>query len=306
LNLSKLDLPHAQRSLLSMGREVLADRVLSLCTLLALLLHALFIFGLSFVAPGGDRALMQDVTVAVTPSQQKTPQADFLAQADQAGSGVLRQAQRLTSPEQAQQAAERVQASNPQVNQTATAHAPTQHKQQRVLVTTLSWREQPQSDVVQETQQRQVSPSPEAAQAAVMVATLEAQYAKRKQEYTKKTKVHTVDSVATKADPSAHYLDGFRRKVERTGNRHYPDAARAARLHGDVRLMVILQPDGAVRAIRLLESSGHAVLDEAAKASVRQAAPYARFDAAMSAFSELRIIRTWRFSDQMNDLAVDP
>jgi protein TonB len=304
LNLFRIDPAPRAFSVLDYGRKVLADRVLSLCILLALLLHAVLIFGLSFVAPSGDRALMQDVAVAVTLSPTHNPDADFLAQSNQQGSGVLRQAQRLTSPEHAQQAAERVQEAAPNMQQAA-AQSAAQQAQERVLVTTLSWREQPQSVVVRPTQQQQVSPSPEATQAA-MVATLEAQYAKRKQEYSKKTAVHTVDSVSARADPSAGYIEGFRRNVERTGNRHYPDSARAARLRGDVRLMVILQPDGAVRAIRLLQSSGHAVLDEAAKASVRQAAPYARFDAAMSSFSELRIIRTWRFSDQMNDLAVDP
>jgi protein TonB len=45
----------------------------------------------------------------------------------------------------------------------------------------------------------------------------------------------------------------------------------------------------------LLESSGHPVLDEAAKASVRRGAPFGRFDANMKDISELRIIRTWRF-----------
>ncbi len=49
-----------------------------------------------------------------------------------------------------------------------------------------------------------------------------------------------------------------------------------------------------IRAIRLLESSGHPVLDEAAKASVRRGAPFGRFDVNMKDISELRIIRTWR------------
>ena len=37
------------------------------------------------------------------------------------------------------------------------------------------------------------------------------------------------------------------------------------------------------------------MLDEAAKSSVRKAAPFGAFDAKMKEISELRIIRTWRF-----------
>jgi len=83
--------------------------------------------------------------------------------------------------------------------------------------------------------------------------------------------------------------------VELYGNRYYPEEAKQQQLKGEVRLMVILNAQGGIRAIRLLESSGHSVLDEAAKASVRRGAPFGRFDSNMKDISELRIIRTWRF-----------
>ncbi len=82
--------------------------------------------------------------------------------------------------------------------------------------------------------------------------------------------------------------------MELYGNRYYPEEAKQQQLKGEVRLMVILNAQGGIRAIRLLESSGHSVLDEAAKASVRRGAPF-RFDSNMKDISELRIIRTWRF-----------
>ena len=71
--------------------------------------------------------------------------------------------------------------------------------------------------------------------------------------------------------------------------------AKQQRLSGEVRLMVILNREGGIRAIRLIDSSGHSVLDEAAKNSVRKGAPFGRFDAKMKDISELRIVRTWRF-----------
>ncbi len=62
-------------------------------------------------------------------------------------------------------------------------------------------------------------------------------------------------------------MEKFRQKVEFYGNRDYPEQAKAQNLAGEVRLMVILNSNGGIRAIRLIESSGHAMLDEAAKAS---------------------------------------
>ena len=61
--------------------------------------------------------------------------------------------------------------------------------------------------------------------------------------------------------------------------------------------MVIIANDGNIKAIRLLESSNSTILDEAAKQSVRQAAPFGKFTADMKDIVELRLIRTYRYSD---------
>lgn len=284
-------------------KSLISDRVMLLCTALAVSLHVLLLFGLSFTAPSGDRALMQDVTVALTLADKPDPQADFLAQANQAGRGVTRQAYRLTSPEASPLQAAESQAVAPQQQQEQREQQAAQADSERVLVTQLSWQHAAQSSQQQAKREPQPQPT-EQQQAAAAIASLEAQYARRKQEYSKQTKIHTVDSVSAKADPSAAYIEGFRRRVEQVGNQHYPDLARAKGWSGDVRLMVILRPDGQIRAIRLLESSGHPILDEAARNSVRQAAPYSQFHASMKEFSELRIIRTWRFSQEMDAVEV--
>ena len=291
------------RRLLLPMRDLLADRVLLLCSALAVSLHVLLVFGLSFVAPSGDRALMQDVTVAVTLAEQPDKDADFLAQANQTGSGVTRQAYRLTSPESSPVQSTQIQEITPQAQAARREQQAAQADSERVLVTQLSWQHTAQSNSPQAKRQPQPQPT-EQQQAAAAIASLEAQYARRKQEYSKQTSIHTVDSVSAKADPSAAYIEGFRRRVEQVGNRHYPALARAKNWSGDVRLMVIVRPDGQLRAIRLLQSSGHPILDEAARNSVRQAAPYPKFHTSMREFSELRIIRTWRFSQEMDAVEI--
>ena len=60
--------------------------------------------------------------------------------------------------------------------------------------------------------------------------------------------------------------------------------------------MVAILPDGALQEVRLLETSGHKVLDDAAIRIVRLAAPFAPFsDELRQTTDVLEIIRTWQF-----------
>ena len=100
----------------------------------------------------------------------------------------------------------------------------------------------------------------------------------------------------TTAPEFAYYLEAWRRKVERIGNLNYPREARSRGLSGSLRLLVTITADGALRDVRLLESSGHRMLDEAALHIVRLAAPYAPFSPKMRATTDLlEIERTWHF-----------
>jgi protein TonB len=276
-----------------------SDRVLAISVMLAVALHIIFIFGLTFVAPSDDQAVMQDIALAVTESKEKNPDADYLAQTNQQGAGVLRLAHRLTSIMQNQNQNQQVYEQNVtiQIIQQKLDPEETSEAGERTLTSTASWKVQKQDEKNRRAHQMRKQQS-QLASTASMVATLEAQYANQKQEYSRATNVHTIDSVSTRADPSAIYMNQFRRKVEKMGNRNYPAEARRLELKGDVRLMVILLPDGNIKAIRLLKSSGSHLLDNTAKDSVRHGAPYGHFDKAMKDYSELRVIRTWRFSDQ--------
>ena len=102
---------------------------------------------------------------------------------------------------------------------------------------------------------------------------------------------------STKTTPEfAYYLEAWRRKVERIGNLNYPREARARGLNGSLRLLVTITADGALGDVRVLETSGHRVLDEAALHIVRLAAPYAPFSPKMRATTDLlEIERTWHF-----------
>jgi protein TonB len=256
----------------------------------ALALH-LAVLAIEFAAPTQQDAAVKEIAVTLRPSEQKVEQADFLAQADQKGSGTFREAHRMSSdmpaPMLEQSAGEKQMETLQKTQQKRELNF-----EEKVLMTTLSWQKQAE----QTRRKKAMDELNSQFQAkAAMVASLEAQYLQRQQNFSRQQKIKTVEGIQAQQDVTAAYLEKFRQKVEFYGNRYYPDQAKQQRLAGEVRLMVILNRNGGIRAIRLIESSGHDLLDEAAKASVRKAAPFTGFDRNMKDISELRIVRTWRF-----------
>ena len=266
------------------------DPIFSGAVILAAVLH-LIILTLQFAMPQERDAAVKEIAVTLRSTKDKIENADFLAQADQQGSGTFREAHRMSSdmpaPMLEQSAGEQQLESLEKLQQKRELSF-----DEKVLMTTLSWKK----EVEQNQRKKAMQELNSQFQAkAAMVASLEAQYLQRQQNFSRQQKIKTVDGIQAKQDISAAYLEKFRQKVEFYGNRYYPDAAKAQQLAGEVRLMVILNKSGGIRAIRLIDSSGHSLLDEAAKASVRKAVPFGAFDQGMKEISELRIVRTWRF-----------
>lgn len=266
------------------------DPIFTTAILFAAILH-LIVLTLQFALPQESDAAVKEIAVTLRPSQDKVRDADFLAQADQQGSGTFREAHRMASnmpaPMLEQSAGEQQQETVEQLQQKRELSF-----EEKVLMTTLSWKKEAEQNQRKKAMQELNS---QFQAKAAMVASLEAQYLQHQQNFSRQQNIKTVDGIQAKQDISAAYLEKFRQKVEFYGNRYYPDAAKAQRLAGEVRLMVIVNRKGGIRAIRLIDGSGHSLLDEAAKTSVRKAAPFGYFDPGMKDISELRIVRTWRF-----------
>ncbi|WP_040332078.1 energy transducer TonB [Acinetobacter nectaris] len=267
------------------------DKVLSFSILVAIVLHIGLLL-ISFKMPEYHNNISQDITVVLTPSHESLNNADFLAEQDQRGGGQLKDKKKISTIllpiERTESQGAHAQTKKDRfLQQTAV-----EQTQEHMLVTTLSWKKE-----VENHEQMNARDAFESSysEKEMMIKSLEAQYLKQQQIYAKLKNTETIDSVEAKKDSTAKYLEQFREKVELFGNRDYPLAAKQQGLSGDVRLMVVLEPDGSVKAIHLLESSGHSILDEAAKRSVRRGAPFGKFSQSMNLLSELRVIRTWRF-----------
>ena len=112
----------------------------------------------------------------------------------------------------------------------------------------------------------------------------------------KRPRIKRLTSLSTVSSADAFYLNSWRRKIETIGNLNYPEEARRRKLYGSLSLMVAILPDGSLKEVEVLESSGHKVLDDAAIRIVRLAAPYAPFpDELRQSTDVLEIIRTWQF-----------
>ena len=263
-------------------------------TVVAVVLHAAFIFGIRFADDAAPSDVVQEVTTVLSENLAPNEKADFIANASQNGGGEAEDAQRFENNTLSPLDAEAVSPTDDILTQQQVSRQ--QAYQESYLRTTLSWRKSDEENDNKADKSTNEFESKEQ-RLQQQIATLETQISTNRQLLAKKTAVQTVSSNSTTTGEAAKYIENFREQAYRVGNQHYPQEARARGLTGDVRLLVIINPNGSVKALKVLESSGSAILDEAAKNSVRKAAPFGEFSKDMKDIVELRIIRTWRFGD---------
>ncbi len=274
-----------------------SDRVMLFSTVSAVVLHALFIFGVSFSDSVSPTAVVQDVTTVLTENLEKNEKADFIANASQEGGGETDEKVRFENNTISPINDDAVNPTDDIISQQQQKRQ--QFYQESYLRTTLSWEKVNKENDNKKDHQRSELEAQEQ-RLRQQIATLETKISSNQQLLAKKSAVEVVSSNSTTTGEAARYIENFRQQAYRIGNQQYPQEARAKGLKGDVRLMVIIDPTGKVKAIQILESSGSKILDEAAKESVRKSAPFGHFSKDMQDIVELRIIRTWRFGDGLS------
>ena len=262
--------------------------------LFSLLLHGVLLLGITFhFAKSSPSLPTLDVTLVNVANQEAPDKADFLAQANNRGGGQSDHAARpsemfsgaLPRPDPGT-AAESVEASTPQ---------PREATPTRMVTTTGATNFSVSSD----TAQSQVDPQDQTPTAADLqqqqaIAQLAAEVREKKAAYAKRPKVKYL-TASTKEYAFAAYMRGWSDRVERVGNLNYPEEARRRGLHGDVLLTVVLNLDGSIKSIEVIQSSGEHLLDAAAERIVRLAAPFPPAPQSGERVDELNITRTWEF-----------
>ncbi len=131
---------------------------------------------------------------------------------------------------------------------------------------------------------------------SLAIASLQAKLDNQQQTLSKKPRTRRLTASSTRQSTDALYMNQWLREIEAIGNLNYPSEAKRKNINGSLRLMVALRADGTIHELKVLESSGHKVLDDAAKHIVRQASPFAPFSEEMRKKTDvLEIIRTWQF-----------
>lgn len=280
---------------------------LSFTFFLAIALHAFLILGFSFKLPDhSSKSQTIEITLATHKSLKAPENADFLAQHNQEASGTLDEVKQLTTERQAEFADTQVRDVNPIPQQQA---ASTQKiKEQQLLSTsakslrTTQVKLNPDEREERETLDGLMEDQP---LISAEIASLQAKLDKQRQEYAKRPRVRTLTSVSTKESFDAKYLHEWSTKVEQVGNRNYPQEALSRHITGNLRLSVVINPDGTIYEIKVLQSSGQRILDNAARQIVRLSSPFATFPAEIRRQADrLQIIRTWNFEITGNQSAI--
>ncbi|MCP5300065.1 MAG: TonB family protein [Chromatiaceae bacterium] len=277
-----------------------SDDAIGPALLVAVAVHAFLLLSISFdvsrdTPPPPERTL--DITLVQPKPKPKPVEApDFLAQQDQEGGGDKTVKERQTSPlgnpaalpkpqpalELERAGAEQPEAA-PEPTPIATAKAErvvrvtppkpeVKEKPRPKLSQLLASTQQEIDRLTAELDRRTVSASRQDRRKAVNASTQEYRY--------------------------AAYLEAWRSKVEKIGNLNYPDEAKRKKLYGNLLMHVAVRADGSVERIRVVRSSGHKLLDDAAVRIVRMAAPFAPFPPEIrKEVDVLDITRTWQFLD---------
>ncbi len=258
--------------------------------LVAALLHALLIFGVSFKTPRPDTTSPSlEVTLAQHQAQDPPDKADYLAPFDQRASGDREKARELTTERVAPLEAPDFRQTQPLA---APATEPLQKEAAAANRISRPDREAPRRDQRRKETRKgsEIPPSPPAQE----IASLRAKLALQRQIHSRIPRTLVLTSVSARASEQAEYLRHWIEWVEKIGNENYPEEARRKQLFGAIRLAVAIERDGSVASIEILESSGQRVLDQAAIRIVRLATPFQPIPASIEA-DRIEIIRTWHF-----------
>ena len=268
---------------------------LALTLTLAAALHAIVILGVGFSPFEREHPPViptLDVTLVQRPAERPPEEADYLAAADQAGAGNVRERIRPEAPpHQVPLETPGPDARRASMPRPAVPAAPERLARETPEARQAPPRPQPEPAA----SRRRPLSAAELYSRSLALASLAAEPGEAARAHGRNPRERTVHA-RTRQHKYAAYMHAWVEKVERIGNLNYPDEARRRRLSGSLTLDVALNPDGTVRSIRILRSSGHRVLDEAAVRIVRLAAPFAPFPPEIRAETDvLHIVRTWEF-----------
>ena len=282
--------------MLRAGLPPASDRMLTTC-FLAALIHGIVILGVTFSAPGGKsngddaRALEVILVNDQAPSVAQNPNAQYLSERTQRGSGNTLKRERTLIPKSSLMPVERP--GIPSGEGLAALQAGTVTGDEELIAT-----QQPGQKILYFA----------SSTAAPMPSQLPLLLEKRPdlgmtpnddgvELRMRGEAMHQLWIAAdTRESDVAVYLDSWRRKIERVGTMNFPDIARRQKLSGTPVIEVTIGANGNLLQTIVRRTSGHPEIDEAAMRILKLAAPFDPFPGELSAkHDEIRIAYEWQF-----------
>ena len=262
---------------------------------LATILHGMVILGVTFsVSPPADSKTSPalDIILVQTRSPAKVDDADYLAQVSQQGGGEAEEKSRprelFSAPTLSETSGIAKQASVKQVQQ---------QKQNEQL----SYISQKDADFAIDSSKKPTTENDKTtvdksnASDNSRTARLAAEISNTIEQQASTDRTKYLNS-STKEFTPAQYMREWIDRVERIGNLNYPDQARRQKLSGTLILDVTINAEGELVKTDLRQSSGHQVLDDAAKRIVKLAAPFSAFPKKLRQEADvIHITRSWEF-----------
>jgi protein TonB len=279
--------------MLQTGLPPANDRMLTTC-FLAALFHGIVILGVTFSSPGSNAGAEAPALEVVlvndqVPSAPKNPNARYIAQRTQVGTGMLN-AERTSIPKSSllaeragilggQGLAAAQAAQDFGDDELVATHAPAV----KILYFAAAAAAKEASQMPELLEKRpdlQMTPNDDGIELHMRG----------------EAKQQLWIAADTRESDVAVYLDSWRRKIERVGTMNFPDVARRKNLSGTPVIEVTIGADGRLLETKVRRSSGHAEIDEAAMRILRLASPYDPFPSELNAkHDQIRIAYEWQF-----------
>jgi periplasmic protein TonB len=287
---------YQEGEMLRAGLPPANDRMLTTC-FLAALFHGIVILGVTFSSSGGksggnDAPALEVILVNdQAPSVAANPNAQYLSERSQRGSGNTLKHERALIPKSSLMPVERsgipsgagLAALQAGANAGDEELVSTQQPAQKILYFASSTAAKESSELPLLLEKRPdlaMTPNDDGVELRMRGEAM-----------------HELWIAAdTRESDVAVYLDSWRRKIERVGTMNFPDVARRQKLSGTPVIEVTIGSDGKLLQTLVRRSSGHPEIDEAAMRILKLAAPFDPFPGELSSkHDEIRIAYEWQF-----------
>ena len=259
----------------------------------SLLLHA-GLYAMGFRPPDFPAAPPSptfDITMVVPQNVEAPEDADFIANANQVGSGSKDEKSRLKSQFAADEENLDIGADEVTAEKSVAEIVP---KPEPEILTTKGKTNKSVYKLPEEKpQEAPVVETVENSEQTQAIAKLMAEMSSQEEAFAKRPRIHFVDSLSAKGSVEAEYIYGWSKKLERIGNINFPKKALNLSLSGTLILNTTLDRAGRIKEIQISVSSGSKILDNAAVRIVKLAGPYEPLPKKIRAkYDRLNITRT--------------